>query len=115
MLPRRLLLWVVLGLVLVVGNALGRPAAATDAQLPAAVTHAAGPATADADADRRPCVLRSECAGAWVFGAGSLVLAVAVAGPTIGTVTTVGRVGSFPQVLTSRLAAARLFRPPQFS
>jgi len=172
--PRRLLLWAVLGLVLVVGSALGRPAAtaaahagdlpapvthavageAADASslLPASVAHAVGSAAADAgehvaasgtvtvgpagehrpeavgsaqaparsataegDADGRPCVLRSECAGAWVFGAGGLLLAVAVAMPTIGAVTTVGRIGSFSQVMSSRLVAGRLFRPPQLS
>jgi hypothetical protein len=149
--PRRLLLWAVLGLVLVVGSALGRPSTARAAEagerFPAAATHPVasastsgetGPAdsgstagvTTPADAgttgradsavahgehDVQPCVLRSDCAGAWVFGAGGLLLAVAVAMPAIGAVTTVGRVGRFPQVPSSRLVASRLFRPPQLS
>lgn len=123
MVSRRLLLLALLGLVLVVGVALGRTTGAVAAgdRVPTGVAPAAHAAhdhphaRDSADDDAAPCVLRSDCAGAWVFGSAGVLLAVVVAGPTVGAVTTVSRLRAFSQVMSSRLDAGRLFRPPRFS
>jgi hypothetical protein len=100
----------VLGLVIVVGFAIGRSTVAD--RLPAEVTHSH---TATSHDDSTPCVLRAECAGAWAFGTAALLLVVTVTAPTIGAVTTVSRLRTFPRTLTSAIVASRLERPPQFS
>jgi len=107
---RRLLIVALLGLVLVVGFALGQTGGSAD-WLPAEVTHSHS-ATSDHDS---PCVLRAECGGAWAFGTAALLLVVTVAAPTIGAAATGTRLTSRPQLLLSRLEASRLERPPQFS
>lgn len=106
MTSRRLLIVALLGLVLVVGFALGQTGGIAD-RLPAEVTHSHD--------DSRPCVTRPECGGAWVFGTAALLLVVTVAAPTIGAAAIGTRLTSRPQLLLSRLAASRLERPPQFS
>lgn len=104
--PRRLLIVALLGLVLVVGFALGQTGGIAD-RLPTDVTHSHD--------DTRPCVTRPECGGAWAFGTAALLLVVTVAAPTVGAATSVSRVRSFPRTLTSAVMASRLERPPQFS
>lgn len=126
---RRLLTWVVLALVVVLGGALGRATPAPAAESGAAagathvtgVTHVAGDHANHADphhADHGeqpgdPCVVRVDCGGAWAFGAAGLLLAVAVTVPAIGFVPTVRRVAAAPTVLHSALLPSGLFRPPQ--
>ena len=110
---RRLLIVALLGLVLVVGFALGRTGGdVVGDRLPVPVTHSH---TATSDHDAGPCVLRAECGGAWAFGSAALLLVVTFAAPTIGAATTVGRVRSVARTLTSAVMAGRLERPPQFS
>ena len=108
---RRLLIVALLGLVLVVGGALGRPDVGAAAAPASVVTHS----EAGQHDGTTPCVTRPDCAGALAFGAAALLLAVVVTVPTVGAVTTGTRLTSRPQLPLSRLEAGRLFRPPQFS
>jgi hypothetical protein len=108
---RRLLLVALLGLVLAIGGALGRPDIGAATAPASAVSHSeAGHREATG-----PCVTRPDCAGALAFGTAALLLAVVVTSPTVGAVTTGTRLTSRPQLPLSRLEASRLFRPPQFS
>jgi hypothetical protein len=126
---RRLLTWVVLTLVVVVGVALGRTsdlAAPSATPVPAAVAPALAAVAPVGDAvgaaqradhgdGGAPCVVRSDCAGAWAFGATGLLLAVAVTVPAVGVVPTVRRVAAAPSTLHPALLPSGLFRPPQAS
>jgi len=117
---RRVLCWALLALVLVVGGALRQTdpvdAAGTAATSAAATaTHAVHHLTDGGHDEASPCVVRSDCAGAWSFGATGLLLAVAVAIPAVGAVLVSTRVRSAPVTLRSTLMAQRLERPPQSS
>lgn len=114
---RRLLTWVVLALVVVLGGALGRatpvPAVETGAAAVATPVADLGDHAEHGDQPGDPCVVRVDCGGAWAFGAAGLVLAVAVTVPAVGFVPTVRRVAASPTVLHSALLPSGLFRPPQ--
>lgn len=122
MLSRRILCWALLALVLVVGGALGQAnrvesgdtAASAVAAHTANTTHTAHLIDGN-DHDTSPCVVRSDCAGAWSFGPVGLLLAVVLAVSVTGAVVMVSRLRSVPEVVRSALMAQRLFRPPQFS
>ena len=104
--------WVLVALVVVVGVALGRvpePAASVAAN----VTNVASGAEHHHDEGSGPCVVSSDCAGAWAFGAAGLLLAVAVAVPSAGLVPTVRRLVAVPAPFHSALLPSGLFRPPQ--
>ena len=125
---RRLLTWVVLTLVVVVGAGFGGPAEAAEV-----ADHAAGtPRPAEVAGDHghhgdqggpgehtehsgEPCVVRPECGGVWTLGIAGLLLAVVVTVPAVGVVPTVRRIVAAPTVLHSALLPSGLFRPPQTS
>jgi hypothetical protein len=128
---RWLLLSAVLSLVLVAGGALARGdgdapthASAPVHQVVADTAHVSvlpadisgvGHRIAEGGGRSGPerCVMRADCAGAWVLAGTGLLLVVAVKRPSIGGPALVASAGTAPQRVHSALVASRLFRPPQ--
>jgi hypothetical protein len=129
---RWLLLSAVLSLVLVAGGALARgdgngnapaPAPAAVHQvvahvsaLPADISgvgHRIADGGSGTGSGPERCVMRADCAGAWVLAGTGLLLAVAVKRPSIGGPALVASAGTAPQRVHAALVASRLFRPPQ--
>ncbi len=136
---RRVIALALAGLVLTLSGAHARTSAtsALPSDSPPAVVTAAASATGDllppsaltvtgnhphahaGDLGERagasPCVLRADCGGGWALGAGGLLLAVAVAVPSMGSRSLVTPLLTALRSLLSRLADGRLFHPPQLA